>query len=263
MPSIEDRNKLELTAAWEASKAGMCDILDEDLQAIVDVAGGIADESGMNFAKEWIVDYFQAYEALPGIFEAWSAEVAQREAAEDAQIRNTLALGAAAAAQAAADKRASGLFNDLDARVQAAAQLKRRYPHLDPTVEEIRRPDSVFNKLPEAELMKMERHLAGHRVTEWSAIHMGDTNVRMPYRVTNFALALGPEITRDWIIPREGHGHNIKMIASAWNTTQKHPDLCKPNQTDGKWAYELNKKRLVVNGQRNVVITYFETPYGT
>jgi hypothetical protein len=258
----EQRARLEWVANWEYSKSAVDLDPNADLDDVVEVACGLAESESMKAAEEWLVDYFVAYENLPGILDQWNEQVAKEIAAEHAQITNVVTLGSNQAAQKARNLTLLSRTPS-SALVDEVQRLRRVYPHLDPTLEEFRRPDSVFQRLPDAQLQTMERMLTGYPVREWHVIRVGASAVRMPFRLHNFELRLGPEITRDWLIARPGHGKPIKDIAASWAGIRKFAEYSKPQiEADGKHRFALRHVRMITDAGETTVITYFEDAVG-
>jgi hypothetical protein len=143
-------------------------------------------------------------------------------------------------------------------------QLRQRYPNLRLDIGEIQHPDAAVNRLAPGDLQTLNTNLEQHPVMEYSPIRVGGPWVRMPSKVANFPMALGPEITRDWIVPRPGHGFPIRTIKASWESVLKYPELNAPIVSpNGNLEFHMNHKRIVTNPGRADLITYFETPHGT
>ena len=100
--------------------------------------------------------------------------------------------------------------------------------------------------------------LSGHRAIEFCRVSVGDRRyqIMLSYKVESFDLCLGPEICRDWIQHREGHGFPVAKICETWNTIKRLK--IEPTSTDGHLAFQFGtNRRLVTDASRRVVITYF------
>ena len=78
----------------------------------------------------------------------------------------------------------------------------------------------------------------------------------LPHEVDFFELKLGPEICRDWLEARAGHGYPVAQIKASWEAA-KRLNL-DPRKTYGNLAFDIGTTRLVTSADRQCVITYFQ-----
>jgi len=283
MPSGQDlvtlRVKIEDARDFHGST-----LTESERAEITDNAASICDQNGIGDALEWIETLFQSY---------WQAERLSTRLAisqvndhiRDLGIRID-ALDAGKAAASVAHERAQSA-NKFPSSAQIDAKLNRptvreihrkaneeeqryafveKYPRLTISLDDFQKINAPQMCLSEDQLPRLDQGLNGYYVTEWKLIVLAQQpqvlRCLMPFRVPLFPLALGPEITRDWLYPRAGHGFPIKDIHASWQNIVKFNVEGEPS-TGGNVIFQLNKKRFVVNGARDTVITYFDTAYGT
>jgi hypothetical protein len=279
VPTEEQQRQLRSWAVWEEGKAGQ-DLSEDDMAEILQTAGQVADQSGMPAAHDWLINLFIEYEHAEhrmrhafddlnrdGIIQDTMLQLKMelngriRPRVEKSITQNT---GKGVANDAASQAALHAISVNRLAALERLQQLRERYPNLRLDLEEIQRHDAAVNRLAANELQIINTNLEQHPVTEYSPIRVGAVWVRMPSKVASFPLTLGPEITRDWIAPRAGHGFPISTIKASWESVLKYPELNAPIVSpNGNLEFHMNHKRIVTNPGRVDLITYFETPHGT
>jgi hypothetical protein len=144
------------------------------------------------------------------------------------------------------------------AREKRLDYLKGQFPNIFHymEVDDLAVPSCIAH-LADGILRSISTNLGQHGVKTFHAVRMGGGAYMcmLPHEVDLFELKLGPEICRDWLEARPGHGYPVKQIKESWEAA-KRLNL-DPRETYGNLAFDIGKTRLVTSADKQCLITYF------
>ncbi|HTA86468.1 MAG TPA: hypothetical protein VK729_09370 [Silvibacterium sp.] len=282
MPTEEEIRKIRTHAVWEEAKLDL-DLEWDTFDVVVAYGCEVMDQTkSLEKAYEAVDDQLQAWKDAEREMARFSKELEDRQAAQ--LVREQMSLRAALRAPTLAANVGKGMNNaatmgatlkGIDDRRKAQDEYQARLAYLYAAREkrlnnlkgrfanifhymepdDLARPSCIAN-LGDDLLRSISTSLGQHRVKNFHAVLMGGGYMCMlPYEVDYFELKLGPEICRDWLEPRTGHGFPVARIKESWESA-KRLDL-KPRQTYGNLAFDIGKTRLITSADKRCVITYF------
>jgi hypothetical protein len=182
-----------------------------------------------------------------------------------------------------------GNFTILEAQHHAVLTAATTYPNLNLTVATMGAPNgpNVFGAVP---LAALNTKAAGARVVGWAPTVWPGTRFPRPHGVPNqvllpqieivvnnidplvdptgtLTLTVGPEIVVDWLYPHPAHGLAFQELRSRANTvldTQNRTfQMFNPAvvASGHNWKVASNNYafQLILNGPKNMIITYYTT----